>query len=109
MPLLYAGNNSARSGPRTVLVCERVIRVSLSFKDRYGEVLDQWQARSSVLKDGPDDDRFPSLVRLEVVLADGAAAKEKRKKIDISIDIPDYDLGARKISAEEKDDSSPPQ
>lgn len=109
MPLLYVGSNSAQSGPRTVLVCERVNRVSLSFKDRYGEVLDQWQARSSVLKDGPDDDRFPSLVRLEVVLADGAAAKEKRKKIDISIDIPDYDLGARKISAEEKDDSSPPQ
>ena len=100
IPFFIGIKNSAGSGSMTVVVCENVNRVGLSFKDRHGEILDQWQARSSVLKDGPDDDRFPRLVRLEVVLADRTVAQAKHKKIDISIDIPEYILSTEKVSGD---------
>jgi len=87
-PLFYAPEGSAVTGPSAMVVGEHVADIRLSFKDRYGEFLDQWQARSSVMTDGPDDDRFPRLVKMELKLAAGDQAGAEKKLLSVSIVIP---------------------
>ncbi len=78
----------AVAGPSAMVVGEHVADIRLSFKDSYGEFLDQWQARSSAMQDGPDDDRFPRLVKMELELGAGAEAGAEKKMLSVSIDIP---------------------
>ena len=78
IPLLFAYKESEFQKPVAILVCDHVAAVRLSFKDRYGVFVEGWEARSSVLREGPDDGRFPSLVRIEIELADGAGRGDKK-------------------------------
>lgn len=80
----------SRSVP--ILICDDVVDVTISYKDRYGRLLDQWQARSSARKGKPDDGLYPSLVRVELVLADSSNPKKKRKLITTTINIPSWQL-----------------
>jgi prepilin-type N-terminal cleavage/methylation domain-containing protein len=71
IPFLFGLEESEFEEPVTILVCAHVAAVRLSLKDRYGAFVEGWEARSSALREGPDDSRFPSLVRIEIELADG--------------------------------------
>ena len=88
VPLFFVDEGSAAAGPSAIMVDEHIANLRLSFKDRYGEFLDQWQARSSVMKDGPDDDRFPRLVMMELELGAGDEAGAEKKFMSVSIDVP---------------------
>ena len=88
IPYLFRPEKSAVNTSIAMVVGEHVADIRLSFKDRYGEFLDQWQARSSNSTDGPNDDRFPRLVRMEVEMATGAEPGAEKKTVFVSIDIP---------------------
>lgn len=70
VPFLFESSHSGSGDWKTILVCERIDAVRLSFKDRYGEFLQGWEARSSLNSDGPEDNRFPTLVRMELELTE---------------------------------------
>jgi prepilin-type N-terminal cleavage/methylation domain-containing protein len=88
VPIYFSVVKGGDSGATRILVSERVADFRLSFKDRYGSFLDRWEARSSGMTDGPDDDRFPRLVRIELELAESAERGGKTKTLSHTIAIP---------------------
>ena len=88
IPFLFDDREGAANGASRILVSERVAEFRMSFKDRYGSFIDRWQARSSRRQDGPDDDRFPRLVRIELELAESADKGAKTKTLFHTIGIP---------------------
>jgi len=54
-----------------LLVCEHIRSFTITYTDRYGAELDAWQARSSQATEKPEDDQFPTSIRVELELAPG--------------------------------------
>jgi len=88
VPLFYGLSGGSLPDPSDILVHERVVDLKLSFKDRYGSFIERWDARSSAMQDGPDDDRFPRLVRIELELAEGTEQGAMTRTLSQAIAIP---------------------
>ena len=92
---LFGTNEEDGAGSVGVLVVNQVADFRLSFQDRYGSFLDRWEARSSGMDDGPDDDRFPRLVRIELELTESSEKESKTKTLSHAIGIPVSRYAAR--------------
>ena len=95
IPLLFGANQESGSGSIGVLVVNQVADFRLSFQDRYGSFLDRWEARSSGMNEGPDDDRFPRLVRIELELTESSEKEAKTRTLSHTIGIPMSRYAAR--------------
>ena len=88
--LIYESSADMKLIP--LVVCENIIEFKLAYKDRYGTILEQWQARSASVQAEPDDDRFPSLVSVELVLAGDAGEESSTKRFNTLITLPPSQL-----------------
>ena len=77
LPFKIMTTEASGSGPAAVLVCADVRELTVRYTDVYGNFFDQWQVRSGTTDSGYDDARFPSLIRIEMVMgeADGDSPK----------------------------------
>lgn len=100
IPFLFDNGKGSYSGVSRILVSEQVADFRLSFKDGYGSFIDRWQARSSRMKDGPDDDRFPRLVRIVFELAESAEEDAKTKILSHTFAIPISRYAAKPVFEE---------
>lgn len=94
-PFLFGAKEEGGPGSIGVLVVSQVAGFRLSFQDRYGSFLDRWEARSSGMNEGPDDDRFPRLVRIELELAESSEKEAKTRTLSHTIGIPTSRYAAR--------------
>ncbi len=71
-----------------VLVCADVRGLTLSFKDAYGNFFDQWQVRSGTTDSGYDDTRFPSLIRVELLIGQADSERSESESFIASFHVP---------------------
>lgn len=94
----YSFGPDATSVP--MMVCDKVIEVRMSFKDRYGSWLEQWQARSSGSGSTHDDGLFPTQIRIELVLADSSRPEPRQRQFTTTITVPVWQLSQRATNDE---------
>jgi len=103
IPFKFGYSEIPGSALKPLLVCENVVTVKLQYKNQYGMFLDGWQPRSSSVENKPADDRFPSLVSVELILADEAdeaSKKSEKQRFRTLISVPPSQLIQRNRSDE---------
>lgn len=83
-PIKYAETDESESEGKAILVCERIREFQITYLDRYGAELDEWQARSSSRSPQPEDDLFPVSIRVELELANGPGKEAETKRFKSS-------------------------